>query len=73
MLRPRHTVRIPGTDAFITRPPARVVALQPDKMLCEAAKAGQAAGGAQPDTDGQNNDDGAGTTAQSLSLALRSE
>ena len=47
-----HTVRIPSTGAFITRPASQMVTFRPGKMLREAAKAGEAAGRGGPDTDG---------------------
>ena len=52
-VRPRHTVRIPSTGAFVTRPAVQIVSFRPGKMLREAAKAGEAAGRGEPDTDGR--------------------
>ena len=46
-----HTVRIPSTGAFVTRPASQVVQFRPGKILREAAKAGEAAGRGEPDTD----------------------
>ena len=68
-LRPRHTVRIPRTGALVTWPATREVSFRPDKKLREAAKAGQE----KPDSDDTENDGGAGTEAQLLPLAPRSE
>ena len=69
-VRPRHMVRIPRTGALVTRPATPVVSFRPGKKLREAAKAGQG----KPDSDdGGENDDGAGTEAQLLPLAPRSE
>ena len=48
-----HTMRIPSTGAFVTRPASWVVSFRPGKMLREAAKAGKAAGPGKPDTDGR--------------------
>ena len=68
-VRPRHLVRIPRTGALVTRPATRMPSFRPGKKLREAAKAGQG----KPDTDDPENDGSAGTEAQLLPLAPRSE